>query len=78
MPSAIFVVAVENTNPVAPPQEDQGDGSIYLNHGEGHGYSCVGEVPQTGTALVRIYSDQATIEAMATDAAERYLFIEQL
>lgn len=76
MSSAIFCVPIENNNPVLPPMSDPGDGSIYLAHGEGHGYSCVGLVPNTTTCLVRVYTDQAVIEAMALD--NTYIFIEQV
>lgn len=76
MSSAIFVAPVENNNPVLPSMSDPDDGSLHLSHGNGHGYSCVGLVPNAPSCLVRVYSDQSTIEAMATDP--NYLFVEQV
>lgn len=68
MESAIFIVPVVNSNPVVPEE-------IYTGE-EGSGYSCIGNVPNAPTCIVRMWTDQAVIDWMA--AGDDYLLVEQL
>ena len=69
MASAIFIVPVVNNNPSLP-VDDIFDGT------EVHGWSCIGQVPQGETCLVRVWASEGTLDAMAADDA--YLFVEDV
>lgn len=65
MTSAIFVVpfrvGVGPTIAVDPGKTD------------GYGYSVIGQVPQAPTCLVRVWSDDATLDALAADPDTLYV-----
>lgn len=67
---AIFVVPLENGSPALPELTDWVNGQAR----DGSGFSCLGDVPRAGTALVLVDSSEAVIDDMANDS--RYLFVE--
>lgn len=75
---ATFVVPMQNANALLPPM-DAGPNETQLHYLDGQGvlrggFSCVGQVPTTSSAIVLIDSSQATIDQMTLD----YVLVEVL
>lgn len=69
MASAIFVVPIENSGPVLPLELIQ-DGTL------GYGFSAIGQIPVTGSCLVRVWASDAELDIMAAD--DTFLFVEDV
>ena len=69
MASAIFVAPFQvGLGPVLPPMQAEGVVQICYTDVKGvlcGGYSCIGHVPQAPTCLVRVWSDEAGLDALA-------------
>ncbi len=78
---ALFICEFKNGYPVLPPMEsDILLGGLQLHFTEGGvlkgGYSCVGLVPQTTTAIMQVEASPATIAAM--QASPEYFFLGEV
>ncbi len=75
---ALFICEFKNGYPVLPPMK--ADGGLQLHFTEGGvlkgGYSCVGLVPQTTTAIIQVEANPATIAAMKTST--EYFFLGEV
>lgn len=70
MASAIFIVPMTDSGPTLDMELISDDGS------GGYGFSVIGQVPQASTCLVRIWSSDAVLDALATD--EHIEFVEDV
>ncbi len=77
---ALFICEFKNGYPVLPPMEADIPGGLQLHFTEGGvlkgGYSCVGLVPQTTTAIVQVEASVTVIAAMQTSAG--YFFLGEV
>ena len=76
MKTAIFAVPVANSTPQLPPFQPDETHDYGLDAGQHSGWSCLGQVPNAPTCLVRVRSSEATITAMKADP--RYLWVEDV
>lgn len=74
--SATFITDIKDGTPVMPPQKPREGETLYLSTEEGAGWSVIGQVPQTSTCVVRVWTSAANLMAMKNDA--RFLFIEDI
>lgn len=69
MASAIFVAPMTPSGPTL-------DMELISDGTEGYGFAVIGQVPQDNACLVRIWSSEDVLAAMAADA--NYEFIEDV
>lgn len=70
MASAIFIVPLGEGGP-------QLDNELIFDDGtEGYGYSVIGQIPQASTCMVRVWSSDAVLTALAAD--DDYAFVEDV
>lgn len=71
MSSAIFICPIIDSNIAL-------DMEIVLTEFpvEGYGFSVIGQIPQTETCLVRLWSDDAVLSSLASDP--NYEFVEDV
>lgn len=69
---AIFIVPIVNGSPDLAMEQ-----LYYDNAGKlAGGYSCIGQVPNATTCLVRVYASDDQLDTLAED--DRYLFVEDV
>lgn len=62
MASAIFIAPITDSGPQFDMEQLLTETPV-----DGYGYSVIGQVPQAGTCLVRVWSSDAVLDALAAD-----------
>ena len=71
MASAIFICPMSDGGPTLDMEQLLTETPV-----DGYGYSVIGQVPQAGTCLVRVWSTDAVLDALAADG--NYEFVEDV